>query len=157
MSKSLVLWVENEPERLRNFKRDIEEDDTIELVICKDAETAVQYLKDNIEKLSAAVLDIESFINPDSEEETKTSFCHVRDCIKELSYRNPIEFFAFTGKGKYLEDVKGFKDEYQCEIFDKNFQGLEAEDYLRSIVDRHLNTKISRKYKAAFGLSPYIN
>lgn len=153
MSKKLVLWVENEPERLKNFKRDIEEDDTIELVIRKDAETAVQYLKDNIEKLSAAVLDIESFINPKSDEETKTSFCRVRDCIKELAYRNPIEYFAFTGKGKYLDDVKGFKEEYQCEIFDKNFQGVEAEDYLRAIVDRHIIAKISGKYKPAFGLS----
>ena len=69
MSKSLVLWVEDEPERMKDFKRDIEEDDTIELIIRKDAETAVQYLRDNIEKLSAAVLDIESFINPDSDEE----------------------------------------------------------------------------------------
>ncbi len=156
MSKSLVLWVENEPERLKNFKRDIEEDDTIELVIRKDAETAVQYLMDNIEKLSAAVLDIESFINPNSEEETKTSFCRVRDCIQKLAYRNPIEYFAFTGKGKYLEDVKGFREEYQCEIFDKNFQGIEAEDYLRAIVDRHIIARISGKYKAAFGLSSDI-
>ena len=53
---------------MKDFKRDIEEDDTIELIIRKDAETAVQYLRDNIEKLSAAVLDIESFINPDSDE-----------------------------------------------------------------------------------------
>ncbi len=153
MSKNLVLWVENEPERLMNFKRDIEEDDTIELVVRKDAETAVQYLKDNIEKLSAAVLDIESFINPSSDEETKTSFCRVRDCIKELAYRNHIEYFAFTGKGKYLEDVKGFKEEYQCEIFDKNYQGLEAEEYLRKIVKRHIIAQISGKYKEVFELS----
>lgn len=156
MSKSLVLWAENEPERLRNFKRDIEEDETIELVIRKDAETAVQYLRANIEKLSAAVLDIESFIDPQSDEETKTSFCRVRDCIKELAYRNPIEYFAFTGKGKYLEDVKGFKEEYQCEIFDKNYQGIEAEDYLRAIVDRHIIARISGKYGAVFGLSSDI-
>lgn len=153
MSKSLVLWVEDEPERMKDFKRDIEEDDTIELIIRKDAETAVQYLRDNIEKLSAAVLDIESFINPDSDEETKTSFCRVRDCINELAYRNPIEYFAFTGKKKYLEDVKGFKEEYRCEIFDKNFEGIQAEDYLREIVNRHVIAKISGKYKAAFGLS----
>lgn len=153
MSKSLVLWVEDQPESLKEFKRDIEEDDTIELVICKDAVSAVRYLEDNIEKLSAAVLDIESFINPDSAEETKTSFCRVRDCITKLKYRNTIEYFAFTGKKKYLEDQKGFKEEYGCEIFDKNYEGIQAEEYLREIVNRHIIARISGKYKAAFGLS----
>ena len=46
MSKNLVLWVENEPERLRNFKRDIEEDGEIELIVRKDARTAVEYLNE---------------------------------------------------------------------------------------------------------------
>lgn len=156
MSKSLVLWVEDQPDSLKEFKRDIEEDGTIELVVRKDAESAVQYLKENIEELSAAVLDIESFISPDSVEETKTSFSRVRDCITELAYRNPIEYFAFTGKKKHLADKKGFKEEYRCEIFDKNYEGIQAEEYLRKIVDRHIIARISSKYRNAFLLSSEI-
>ncbi len=156
MSKSLVLWVENEPERLKNFKRDVEEDGTIELVICKDAESAVRFLDDGIERISAAILDIESFINPDSEEETKTSFCRVRDCINRLEHRNKIEYFAFTGKGKYLADTKGFREEYSCEIFDKNYQSVEAAEYLQVMDDRHIIARISSKYKPAFELSEDI-
>lgn len=156
MSKNLVLWVENEPERLRNFKRDIEEDGEIELIVRKDARTAVEYLNDNIEKLSAAVLDIESFIDPNSDEETKTSFSRVRDCINKLEHRNKIEYFAFTGKGKYLADKEGFREEYECEIFDKNYQSIEAEEHLKKIVDRHVIARISSKYKQAFSLSSDI-
>lgn len=116
MSKHLVLWVEDTPELLQGFQNDIEEEDEIEFVIKRDASNAVEYLENNIEKLSAAVLDIESFINEDSTEETKSSFCRVRDKILELKHRNPIQYFAFTGKAKYLKDEKGFKEEYKCEI-----------------------------------------
>ncbi|MBO4231315.1 MAG: hypothetical protein J5886_06520 [Bacteroidales bacterium] len=150
MIKKIVLWVENEPERLRNFKRDIEEDGEIELVVLKDSLSATAYLDENIEKLSGAVLDIESFISPDKEEEVKTSFCRVRDKILGLEYRNKIEYFAFTGKGKYLKDKKGFEDEYGCRIFDKNYEGIEAEEYLKEIVGRHIIAKISSKYSSAF-------
>lgn len=156
MSKNLVLWVENEPERLTNFQEDIEEDDTIELVIKKDAKSAVEYLRDNIEKLSGAVLDIESFIDPQHQVETKTSFCRVRDCINTLKHVNPIEYFAFTGKGKYLGDKENFREEYGCEIFDKNFQVFEAEEHLRKIVNRHIIARISNRYRDAFELSEDI-
>ena len=56
MSNKLVLWVENEPEKLVDFQHDVEEDYDIEFVIKKDAASAVAYLNDNIEKLSAAIL-----------------------------------------------------------------------------------------------------
>lgn len=156
MSKNLVLWVENEPERLTSFQEDIEDDGTIELVIKKDAKSAMEYLRDNIEKLSGAVLDIESFIDLKSDEETKTSFCKVRDYINKLNWVNPIEYFAFTGKGKYLADKQGFREEYECEIFDKNYQVFEAEEYLKKIVDRHIIAKISGKYRDVFDLSQDI-
>lgn len=156
MSKNLVLWVENEPERLTSFQEDVEDDGTIQLVIKKDAKSAMEFLKDNIEKLSAAVLDIESFIDPQHQEETKTSFCRVRDYINTLKHRNPIEYFAFTGKGKYLEEKEGFKEEYGCEIFDKNYQVFEAEAYLKKIVDRHIIARISSKYGDVFSLSKEI-
>lgn len=150
MSKYLVLWVENEPEKLRNFQRDIEEDGEIELVVIKDAQSAALYLDENIEKLSGAILDIESFRTPGDEEETKTSFCRVRDKINKLEYRNKIEFFAFTGKGKYLKDREGFEEEFGCRILDKNYQSIEAEEYLKEIVGRHIIAKISSKYAGAF-------
>lgn len=150
MSKYLVLWVENEPEKLRNFQRDIEEDSEIELVVIKDAQSAVDYLDKNIEKLSAAILDIESFIKPGDENETKTSFCRVRDKINALEYRNSIQYFAFTGKGKYLKDSKQFREEYGCEIFDKNYEAIKAEDYLKKIVNNHIIAQISSKYSGAF-------
>ena len=150
MSKYLVLWVENEPEKLRNFRRDIEEDGEIELVVMKDAQSAIAYLDENIEKLSAAILDIESFIKPGEDTETKTSFCRVRDKINALEYRNSIQYFAFTGKGKYLKSRKKFKEEYGCEIFDKNYEGIKAEEYLKQIVDNHIIAQISSKYSGAF-------
>ncbi len=150
MSKNLVLWVENEPEKLIDFKNDIEDDGDIEFVIFRDSLSAAAYLDENIEKLSGAVLDIESFISPDSEDEVKTSFCRVRDKILNLEYRNKIEFFALTGKGKYLNDKKGFEEEYNCRIFDKNYGSIEAEEYLKEIVGRHIIAKISSKYREAF-------
>jgi len=156
MSKHLVLWVEDTPELLQGFRNDIEEDEEIEFVIKRDAANAVDYLDDNIEKLSAAVLDIESFINEESNEETKSSFCRVRDKILELKHRNPIQYFAFTGKAKYLKDEKGFKEEYECEIFDKNYQTIEAEKRLREMVNNHIIAKISNKYGKVFQLSPEI-
>lgn len=156
MSKHLVLWVEDTPELLQGFQNDIEEEDEIEFVIKRDASNAVEYLENNIEKLSAAVLDIESFINEDSTEETKSSFCRVRDKILELKHRNPIQYFAFTGKAKYLKDEKGFKEEYKCEIFDKNYQTIEAEKRLREMVSNHVIAKISNKYGKVFQLSSEI-
>ena len=156
MSKHLVLWVEDTPELLQGFQNDIEEEDEIEFVIKRDASNAVEYLENNIEKLSAAVLDIESFINEDSTEETKSSFCRVRDKILELKHRNPIQYFAFTGKAKYLKDEKGFKEEYKCEIFDKNYQAIEAEKRLREMVSNHVIAKISNKYGKVFQLSSEI-
>ena len=156
MSKHLVLWVEDTPELLQGFQNDIEEEDEIEFVIKRDASNAVEYLENNIEKLSAAVLDIESFINEDSTEETKSSFCRVRDKILELKHRNPIQYFAFTGKAKYLKDEKGFKEEYKCEIFDKNYQTIEAEKRLREMVSNHVIGKISNKYGKVFQLSSEI-
>lgn len=156
MSKHLVLWVEDTPELLQGFQNDIEEEDEIEVVIKRDASNAVEYLENNIEKLSAAVLDIESFINEDSTEETKSSFCRVRDKILELKHRNPIQYFAFTGKAKYLKDEKGFKEEYKCEIFDKNYQTIEAEKRLREMVSNHVIAKISNKYGKVFQLSSEI-
>ena len=156
MSKHLVLWVEDTPELLQGFQNDIEEEDETEFVIKRDASNAVEYLENNIEKLSAAVLDIESFINEDSTEETKSSFCRVRDKILELKHRNPIQYFAFTGKAKYLKDEKGFKEEYKCEIFDKNYQTIEAEKRLREMVSNHVIAKISNKYGKVFQLSSEI-
>ena len=156
MSKHLVLWVEDTPELLQGFQNDIEEEDEIEFVIKRDASNAVEYFENNIEKLSAAVLDIESFINEDSTEETKSSFCRVRDKILELKHRNPIQYFAFTGKAKYLKDEKGFKEEYKCEIFDKNYQTIEAEKRLREMVSNHVIAKISNKYGKVFQLSSEI-
>ena len=156
MRKHLVLWVEDTPELLQGFQNDIEEEDEIEFVIKRDASNAVEYLENNIEKLSAAVLDIESFINEDSTEETKSSFCRVRDKILELKHRNPIQYFAFTGKAKYLKDEKGFKEEYKCEIFDKNYQTIEAEKRLREMVSNHVIAKISNKYGKVFQLSSEI-
>ena len=156
MSKHLVLWVEDTPELLQGFQNDIEAEDEIEFVIKRDASNAVEYLENNIEKLSAAVLDIESFINEDSTEETKSSFCRVRDKILELKHRNPIQYFAFTGKAKYLKDEKGFKEEYKCEIFDKNYQTIEAEKRLREMVSNHVIAKISNKYGKVFQLSSEI-
>ena len=156
MSKHLVLWVEDTPELLQGFQNDIEEEDEIEFVIKRDASNAVEYLENNIEKLSAAVLDIESFINEDSTEETKSSFCRVRDKILELKHRNRIQYFAFTGKAKYLKDEKGFKEEYKCEIFDKNYQTIEAEKRLREMVSNHVIAKISNKYGKVFQLSSEI-
>ena len=156
MSKHLVLWVEDTPELLQGFQNDIEEEDEIEFVIKRDASNAVEYLENNIEKLSAAVLDIESFINEGSTEETKSSFCRVRDKILELKHRNPIQYFAFTGKAKYLKDEKGFKEEYKCEIFDKNYQTIEAEKRLREMVSNHVIAKISNKYGKVFQLSSEI-
>ena len=156
MSKHLILWVEDTPELLQGFQNDIEEEDEIEFVIKRDASNAVEYLENNIEKLSAAVLDIESFINEDSTEETKSSFCRVRDKILELKHRNPIQYFAFTGKAKYLKDEKGFKEEYKCEIFDKNYQTIEAEKRLREMVSNHVIAKISNKYGKVFQLSSEI-
>lgn len=153
MNKRYVLWVEDQPQKLVDFKKDIEDDGTIELIVVKDAESAINYLDQNIEKLSAAVLDIESFINPESDEETKTSFCRVRDHINKLEHRNKIEYFAFTGKAKYLKEKKGFSEEYRCKIFDKNYEGLEAEEYLRKIVNTHIIAQIVNKYGKAFELS----
>lgn len=150
MIKKLVLWVENEPEKLRNFKRDIEEDGEIELVVLKDAQSASAYLEDNIEKLSGAILDIESFKTPGEEEETDISFGRVRDKLNKLEYRNKIEYFAFTGKGKYLKDRKDFEERFGCRILDKNYQSVEAEEYIKEIVDRHIIAKISSKYSSAF-------
>ena len=146
-----VLWVEDKPQKLSNFRSNIEDDGEIKLVICKDAESAVSYLESNIESLSGAILDIEAFVKPDSEIETKTSFCRVRDCIHKLKYRNSIEYFAFTGKAKHLKDKENFKEEYECEIFDKNSQSDEAEQYLHTIVDRHILSVISYKYGGLFG------
>ena len=148
-----VLWVEDKPQKLSNFRSNIEDDGEIQLIICKDAESAVSYLESDIESLSGAILDIEAFVSPESEIETKTSFCRVRDCIHRLKYRNAIEFFAFTGKAKHLKDKEGFKEEYQCEIFDKNSQSDEAEEYLHKIVDRHILSRISYKYGGLFGPS----
>ena len=146
-----VLWVEDKPQKLSNFRSNIEDDREIELIIRKDAESAIAYLEKNIGSLSGAILDIEAFVNPDSEVETKTSFCRVRDCIHRLKHINPIEYFAFTGKAKHLKDKEGFKEEYQCEIFDKNSQSDEAEQYLHKIVDRHIHTVIEYKYGGLFG------
>jgi hypothetical protein len=156
MSKQRVLWVEDTPELLSNFKNGIEEDGQIEFVIFTDSASAINYLESSIEEISAAVLDIESFTSDVSEEETKNSFCRVRDCIIELKFRNPIEYFAFTGKGKYLSDKASFREEYGCEIFDKNFQSIEAEKFLKEIVDGHITTQILHKYGDAFGLSKDI-
>ena len=150
MIKYKVLWVENEPEKLRNFKRDIEEEGEIELVVLKDAMSASAYLEDNIEKLSGAILDIESFKTPGEEEETDISFGRVRDTLNRLEYRNKIEFFAFTGKGKYLKDKKDFEERFGCRILDKNYQSIEAEDFIKEIVGRHIIAKISSKYSSAF-------
>lgn len=152
MNNNYVLWVEDQPQNLIDFKNDIEEDGSIKLVIVKDARSAIDYLDQNIEKLSAAVLDIESFINPESDEETKTSFCRVRDHINKLEHRNKIEYFAFTGKAKYLKEKEGFSEEYRCKIFDKNYEGLEAEEYLRKIVNTHIIAQIVNKYGKAFEL-----
>ena len=146
-----VLWVEDKPQKLSNFRSNIEDDGEIQLVICKDAESAVSYLESSIESLSGAILDIEAFVKPDSEIETKTSFCRVRDCIHRLKYRNAIEYFAFTGKAKHLKDKDNFREEYECEIFDKNSQSDEAEQYLHTIVDRHILSVISYKYGGLFG------
>lgn len=150
MIKYKVLWVENEPENLITFKRDIEDDGEIEIVVRKDAESAIAYLDENIEKLSAAILDVESFKSPGEEVETKTSFCKVRDKINALAYRNKIEYFAFTGKGKYLKEKAGFEEEYGCRVFDKNYGGSDAEDYLKKIVDNHIIARISSMYSGAF-------
>jgi len=156
MNKQRVLWVEDTPELLSSFKNDIEDSGQIEFVVFKDSSSAISYLKSSIEEISAAVLDIESFANSFSEEETKNSFCRVRDCIIQLKHRNAIEYFAFTGKGKYLSDRKSFKEEYGCEIFDKNYQSIEAGEFLRKIVDRHIIAQISYKYGDAFDLSKDI-
>lgn len=156
MSKQRVLWVEDTPELLSNFKNDIEEDGQIEFVIFTDSASAINYLESRIEEITAAVLDIESFTSNVSEEETKNSFCRVRDCINTLKFRNPIEYFAFTGKGKYLSDKASFREEYGCEIFDKNFQSIEAGKFLKEIVDRHIIAQILHKYGDTFGLSDDI-
>lgn len=152
MNKSYVLWVENEPEKLKNFQRDIEDDDEIELIIKRDAKSAVQYLEDNIEKLSAAVLDVESFPDSSSTEEMKSSFSKVRDQIIRLEHRNKIEYFAFTGKAKYLKDEEDFEGCNNCKVFSKQSQTIDAEKYLRDIVKRHVIANISHRYGEAFSV-----
>ena len=152
MSKSLVLWVENEPEKLDVFRRNIEDDDTIELVIRRDAQSAVQYLNENFASLSAAILDVESFVNPDSQLEKESSFGIVERAIARLTGTgiNSIQYFAFTGKGKYLREEENFEEYHQCRVFSKSSQTVEAQNYLREIVNNHHNTQIKNRFEPAF-------
>ena len=152
MSKSIVLWVENEPEKLDVFRRNIEDDDTIELVIRRDAQSAVQFLNENFESLSAAILDVESFVDPDSQLEKESSFGIVERAIAKLigTGRNSIQYFAFTGKGKYLREEENFEEYHQCPVFSKSSQTVEAQNYLKKIVKNHHNTQIKNRFEPAF-------
>lgn len=152
MSKSKVLWVENEPERLVPFRKLVEFDGSIELVPIKDAESAIAYLDDNVELLTAAVLDIESFLTSDSTDEHMGSFIRVRDSITRLENRNKLQYFAFSGKRQYTQDPEFFEKTYGCKIFDKNCQSEEAISYLRLIVKQSDIANILHRYGSAFSL-----
>lgn len=152
MSKSKVLWVENEPERLVSFQKLVESDGMIELIPIKDSESAIAFLDENIELLTAAVLDIESFLTSDTTEEHMGSFIRVRDCITRLENRNKLQYFAFSGKRQYTEDPEFFEKTYRCKIFDKNFQSEEAIAYLRLIVKQSDIANILHRYGPAFNL-----
>lgn len=149
MLKPIILWEEDHPELLPEFQIDIE-DMGYELVICKDAETACGYLEKNIELLSAAILDVDGYLKK-TDEETDASFHRVRDKIHELRSRNPIEYFAFTGKAKYISDKPEFEKRF-TKIFDKRSQSSDALSYLKLIVERHKETIIKSQYKEAFAV-----
>lgn len=149
MYKPVILWEEDHPELLPEFRIDIE-DMGYELVICTNAEQACSYLEMHIENLSAAILDVDGYLKA-TDEETSASFHRVRDKINELRNRNPIEFFAFTGKAKYITNKSDFEKSFGV-VFDKRTQSNEALEYLKDIVERHADTAIKNRYKEAFAV-----
>ncbi len=149
MSKIKVLWVENAPDELDMFKNLIESDEKIELVHFYDSESACLYLDEHVEDLSAAILDIESWIDKDSPEEKFASFFRITNKTNELSNRNKVEYFAFSGKATYLED-SDFSKNYNCTLFDKNYETRRAYNYLKEIIANHKSAQIKYKYSKAF-------
>ena len=150
MSKYYVLWLEDTPEEVAEFKSNLQaERPDIELVHFKSADKACEYIEANIEDLSAAILDIEANQKYDDNKELASSSRTVMKLIDQLQNRNPIKYFAFTGKSRYIEDDQA-TGIFQCKILDKNFQLDEAIDLIQEYVDTHSDTVIKKSYSSAF-------
>ena len=149
MSKIKVLWVENDLDEIITFKKLIERDQKIELIHFMDSVSAGLYLDEHIEDFSAAILDVESYIEKDIKDEDLASFFRITNKISELSNRNKVEYFAFSGKAAYLND-SDFSKKYNCKIFDKHYQVSEAISYLHEIIANHPSAQIKTKYAEAF-------
>lgn len=141
--------MEDNPSELQQFRKNIEDLTDIELVQVTNSDEACRILEDKIEVFSAAILDVESYIQSDVKHETSSSFGKVVACIRRCEGRNPIKFFAFTGKGQYLKD-KNFENTHQCRVFDKNCDSVAALEYLEKIVSDHPRSVVRQKYKKAF-------
>lgn len=153
MYKAKVLWVENDinlPE-MQNFKALVESKNNVELVSFTNSTEACQYLENNIELLSGAILDMESFPSAEHQIENPGSFNQVTNKLNELKNRNELEYFVFSGKGKYSRD-QNFESVYNCKIFDKNHEIVKAISYVGIIVERHNSYKIKKRFAEAFSI-----
>jgi hypothetical protein len=151
MSKYIALWVEDSPEEILEFKELAKKKD-IELKWFDNATDANRYLEDSIEQLSAAVLDIESYVESGIQNEDESSFFSVSRKLNELKSRNPVKYFAFTGKGEQLKKRERFETNHNCKVFDKQFEPVKAIKYLEQLVQEHEDYAILQKYEKAFAI-----
>ena len=151
MSKYIALWVEDSPEGIPEFEPLVNKKD-IELKWFSNAAEANRYLDTSIEQLSAAVLDIESYVESGIQDEDESSFFSVTRKINELKNRNPIQYFAFSGKSEQLKRREKFEKNHVCKVFDKSFQAVAAVNYLCQLVQEHDDYAILQEYEKAFAI-----
>lgn len=151
MSKYIALWVEDSPGEIPEFKQIVNKKD-IELKWFNNAADANRYLEASIEQLSAAVLDIESYVDSGVQDEDESSFYSVTRKLNELKNRNPIQYFAFTGKGDQLKRRDKFEKNHGCKVFDKAHDAVKAILYLEQLVKEHDDYAILQKYEKAFAI-----
>jgi len=151
MSKYIALWVEDSPEDIREFEQ-IANMKGIELKWFSNAKDANRYLDASIEQLSAAVLDIESYVESGIQDENESSFFSVERKINQLESRNPIKYFAFSGKTDQLNKRDIFEKNHGCKVFDKSHDSVEAILYLEKLVQEHEDYAILKRYEKAFAI-----
>ena len=151
MSKYIALWVEDSPEEIPEFEPLANKKD-IELKWFSNATDANKYLESNIEQLSAAILDIESYVESGIQDEDESSFFSVSRKLNELKSRDPVKYFAFTGKGDQLKRKDKFEKNHRCKVFDKAHNSVEALLYLEHLVKEHEDYTILQKYEKAFAI-----
>ena len=151
MSKYIALWVEDSPGGIPEFEPLVNKKD-IELKWFSNATDANKYLESSIEQLSAAILDIESYVDSDIQDEDESSFFSVTRKLNELKSRNPVKYFAFTGKGDQLNRKDKFEKNHGCKVFDKAHDAVNALLYLEQLVKEHEDYTILQKYEKAFSI-----